>query len=45
VTIKDGKKYAQIDRETCIRCYCCHETCPQNAIELKASLLYRFVNS
>jgi uncharacterized protein (DUF362 family)/NAD-dependent dihydropyrimidine dehydrogenase PreA subunit len=41
----DGKKYAQIDREKCIRCYCCHEMCPQDAIELKASLLYRFVNS
>jgi uncharacterized protein (DUF362 family)/NAD-dependent dihydropyrimidine dehydrogenase PreA subunit len=40
----NGRTYAQIDRETCIRCYCCHEMCPQDAIELKASLLYRFIN-
>jgi uncharacterized protein (DUF362 family)/NAD-dependent dihydropyrimidine dehydrogenase PreA subunit len=41
----NGRKHAHIDRETCIRCYCCHEMCPEDAIELKASLLYRFLNS
>jgi len=24
----------QIDDDTCIRCYCCHEFCPNNAIDL-----------
>jgi formate hydrogenlyase subunit 6/NADH:ubiquinone oxidoreductase subunit I len=41
----NGRKHAHIDRKTCIRCYCCHEMCPEDAIELKASLLYRFLNS
>jgi uncharacterized Fe-S center protein len=40
----NGSKHAQIDRENCIRCYCCHEMCSEDAIELKASLLYRFLN-
>ena len=41
----NGRRHAQIDRENCIRCYCCHEMCPEDAIELKSSLLYRFMNS
>jgi formate hydrogenlyase subunit 6/NADH:ubiquinone oxidoreductase subunit I len=35
--------YAWIDKEGCIRCYCCHETCPEDAIALHKSLLYRLV--
>ena len=39
ITIVDKK--AVIDDEKCIRCYCCHELCPEAAIELKQSLLAR----
>jgi uncharacterized protein (DUF362 family) len=46
ITIVDGKhKHAQIDDGGCIRCYCCHEMCPENAIALRPSLLYRIVNA
>jgi formate hydrogenlyase subunit 6/NADH:ubiquinone oxidoreductase subunit I len=31
--------------ELCIRCYCCHEMCPQDAIELRAGVLYRLLNT
>ena len=30
-----------IDKTKCIRCYCCHEMCRYNAIELHRSFLYR----
>ncbi|MGD2178999.1 MAG: 4Fe-4S binding protein [Anaerolineae bacterium] len=36
---------ARIERERCIRCYCCHEMCPQGAIRLHSSLLYRALES
>lgn len=35
---------AQIDAKSCIRCYCCHEMCAEEAIELRSSWLYRAVN-
>jgi uncharacterized protein (DUF362 family)/Pyruvate/2-oxoacid:ferredoxin oxidoreductase delta subunit len=38
------KKYAVIDDDLCIRCYCCHEMCEEKAIELHHGLLYRFIN-
>ena len=41
-TIDDGN-YAQINDQDCIRCYCCHEMCPDDAIELRSSLLHRIV--
>jgi formate hydrogenlyase subunit 6/NADH:ubiquinone oxidoreductase subunit I len=45
ITIEgEGKQYAHIDDSGCIRCYCCHETCPQDAIELHKGLLYRIIN-
>jgi uncharacterized protein (DUF362 family)/Pyruvate/2-oxoacid:ferredoxin oxidoreductase delta subunit len=28
-------KRAHMDLDKCIRCYCCHELCPHNAIDLK----------
>jgi formate hydrogenlyase subunit 6/NADH:ubiquinone oxidoreductase subunit I len=28
-------KQVRIDYTTCIRCYCCHEICPVNAINIK----------
>ncbi len=37
-------EYAEIDDKHCIRCYCCHEMCAFEAIELKRSLLNRLVN-
>jgi uncharacterized protein (DUF362 family)/NAD-dependent dihydropyrimidine dehydrogenase PreA subunit len=37
-------KVAAIDKKKCIRCYCCHEMCQYNAIELHKSLLYKLVN-
>lgn len=35
---------ARIDHSGCIRCYCCHEMCPHDAIELHSGLLYRLLN-
>ena len=35
----EGK--AQISLRDCIRCYCCHELCPEHAIELRKPLLAR----
>ena len=32
-------KRAQIDLQTCIRCYCCHELCPELAIGLHRTLV------
>jgi len=44
-TVEDrtGRPHAWIDDQGCIRCYCCHETCPEDAIELWKSPLYRLV--
>ncbi|HJJ28071.1 MAG TPA: DUF362 domain-containing protein [Methanocorpusculum sp.] len=36
-SIKQGK--ASFDLTNCIRCYCCHEMCQYNAIELKRTLV------
>ena len=30
----DAPPHRQIDDDACIRCYCCHELCPNHAIEL-----------
>jgi len=38
-TVEGGK--AHIDRQTCIRCMCCHEACRFNAIALQRSALGR----
>jgi MinD superfamily P-loop ATPase len=37
-------KVATIEKKKCIRCYCCHEMCQYNAIELHKSLLYKLLN-
>ncbi|MFH1421684.1 MAG: DUF362 domain-containing protein [Planctomycetota bacterium] len=39
ITIEHNK--AKINRSACIRCYCCHEVCPQEAMRLKGSILYK----
>jgi uncharacterized protein (DUF362 family)/ferredoxin len=36
---------ARMDTRACIRCYCCHELCPENAVELRRTLLGRVVAS
>ncbi len=43
ITIID-EKYAQINEDECIRCYCCHEMCQHDAVGLHKSLLYRVLN-
>jgi uncharacterized protein (DUF362 family)/NAD-dependent dihydropyrimidine dehydrogenase PreA subunit len=30
-----------VDRRTCIECLCCHEVCPENAVEVRLSWLAR----
>jgi uncharacterized protein (DUF362 family)/ferredoxin len=40
-TIIRARGRAQIDLSDCIRCYCCHEACPEQAIELRQSWLGR----
>ena len=37
-----GKK-ARISQKACIHCYCCHELCPQKAVELHQSWLGRLL--
>jgi uncharacterized protein (DUF362 family)/ferredoxin len=41
ITIEDGR--AQMDLRRCIRCYCCHELCPELAVELKRPWLARLL--
>jgi Fe-S-cluster-containing hydrogenase component 2 len=43
IAMVDGS-YAQIDDQNCIRCYCCHEMCPHDAVELRSSLLRRIIS-
>ncbi len=43
ITVTDGK--AQIAQNKCIRCYCCQELCPFDAVRFRKSLLYRFVHT
>jgi len=42
IEIVDGR--ARMDLSACIRCYCCHELCPELAIELRRPLLGRLVD-
>ncbi len=39
----NGRKSAVMDAGICIRCYCCHELCPENAIDLKRGQLGRLL--
>jgi Pyruvate/2-oxoacid:ferredoxin oxidoreductase delta subunit len=41
--IQMTKKGAKIDYRKCILCFCCHETCPYQAIYLKSSLLMKIM--
>ena len=40
--LKHSNKKLRFDYSKCIRCYCCHEMCPEQAIGFKESLLVRF---
>lgn len=39
ITIKKGK--ARVAQKKCIRCYCCQELCPFNAVRFKKPVFYR----
>jgi len=39
ITLEDGR--AKMDLHRCIRCYCCHELCPELAIDLNRTWLAR----
>jgi len=41
--VMKGQK-ASFDHKKCIRCYCCHEMCQYNAIEMKRSAAGRFLH-
>ncbi|MCE8424867.1 MAG: DUF362 domain-containing protein [Candidatus Methanoperedens sp.] len=34
----------ELDYDKCIRCYCCHEMCPNHSIELRRSALYKIIS-
>lgn len=41
INIKKGR--ARVKQKKCIRCYCCQELCPFNAVRFKKPLFYRVV--
>ncbi len=41
IQVVDGM--ARMDARKCIRCYCCHELCPEQAVRLRRPLLGRLV--
>ncbi len=41
IRIKNQK--AEMDHHHCIRCWCCHEVCPNGAVELEQSLMGRLL--
>lgn len=42
IHVADGKARYQYSK--CIRCYCCQEMCPEKAINVKKSILSRFID-
>ena len=42
---KNGKMKAEIRHADCIRCYCCQELCPFEAIHVKKNLIIRIVSA
>lgn len=41
ITMKDGKPY--LDIQKCIRCFCCHELCDYNAVQIKRPWFIRIL--
>ena len=39
----DGKELIKIDYRNCIRCFCCQEICPEEAITIKSGWLLKIV--
>lgn len=40
---RDGKKYALINGDKCIKCYCCQELCPIHAIVIKKNPIFKLI--
>jgi len=40
--IKFRERVAVIDYESCINCFCCHEMCPEKAIDIRRSRILRW---
>ncbi len=38
-----AKKQALIDRQKCIRCYCCQELCPYEAVDIRKHPVYKLL--
>ncbi|NLW18810.1 MAG: DUF362 domain-containing protein [Candidatus Cloacimonetes bacterium] len=43
ITPADKFNFPEIDPKACIRCLCCHEMCPHDAIDIHKSLLVKMV--
>ncbi len=41
--IEEMGKVLKINQEKCIQCYCCREMCPNDAVEIKKSLLLKII--
>lgn len=41
--IEETGKALKINEEKCIQCYCCRELCPNDAVEIKKSLLLKLI--
>lgn len=41
--IEEIDKILKINQEKCIQCYCCRELCPNDAVEIKKSLLLKII--
>lgn len=39
-----AKRVPQVDNRKCIRCYCCQELCPGNAVTVKTGLAFKIAN-
>ncbi|MBR2986061.1 MAG: 4Fe-4S binding protein, partial [Clostridia bacterium] len=38
-------KKAKLKQSKCIRCYCCQELCPFDAVQLKKTFMYRVLHT
>ena len=41
--IHKNNKIAHINKKNCIKCFCCQELCPSNAVDIKKNLILRLV--
>lgn len=40
---KKNKRYAKIDYQKCIRCFCCQELCPFHIVKIKTGILHKII--